>query len=95
MSILSEFQSGCTGLSWVWHLFGSKLPAEDCCDEHDVAYDEGGTLRDKTLRDLTLAECIHKSHEDKAVGAIAGIGAWLAVTLFPYSYYVWFRKPRL
>ncbi len=32
-----------------------------CCDEHDLAYFVGGSLRDKLRADLALAQCIASS----------------------------------
>ena len=32
-----------------------------CCDEHDLAYFVGGSLRDKLRADLALARCITRS----------------------------------
>ena len=95
MNFVNTFQQGCTGVSWVVKKFGGELPGEYCCDEHDVAYDEGGSLKEKIKRDAKLASCIFSSHRSLIVSSLAASGAWLAVTFFPYSYYIWFRSQRL
>ena len=95
MNFVNTFQQGCTGVSWVVKKLGGELPGEYCCDEHDVAYDEGGSLKEKIKRDAKLASCIFSSHRSLIVSSLAASGAWLAVTFFPYSYYIWFRSQRL
>ena len=34
------------------------MKIEFCCDEHDLAYEEGGTEADRKFADLKLKECI-------------------------------------
>ena len=88
MSALSRFQYGCTGISW---MFKNPLPGHPCCEEHDVAYDQGGSLKWKLQMDAKLARCIYSKNGSGAVGWLKGVGAWLMVTVNPYSYIVWKR----
>ena len=39
--------NGCTGIPW-------KTPYEGCCDQHDLAYEQGG----KVEADWVLRQCI-------------------------------------
>jgi hypothetical protein len=50
---------GCSGgISKAWKLATGTAPLfEWCCDEHDLAYDEGGTAADRRRADLRLREC--------------------------------------
>ena len=89
MSALARFQYGCTGISW---LFKDPLPGHPCCEEHDVAYNQGGTLRWKMQMDAKLAKCIFQKNGSGIVGVLKSVGAWLAVTVNPYPYIVW-RMP--
>ena len=51
---------GCSGgVSWFYrHILRSPARWEYCCDEHDVAYSEGGTSADRALADRRPQECI-------------------------------------
>ena len=89
MNALERFQYGCTGVSW---LFSDPLPEHVCCEEHDVAYNQGGSLKWKMQMDAKLAECIFRRNGSGIVGALKAAGAWLAVTVNPYPYIVW-RRP--
>ena len=53
-TLLEKFQYGCTGVSW---LIKKKLPGHACCEEHDVAYNQGGVLlvNLKLIRNLLSA----------------------------------------
>ena len=94
MSFIDEFQSGCTGISWIVRKFGGELPGEVCCARHDIAYDNGGSFSEKWQRDKDLALCIYLSHDNEFVARVASFGAWMFITFLPYSYYVWFRSPK-
>jgi hypothetical protein len=52
--------NGCSGgVSKAWRIVtGKRPPFEWCCDEHDLAYDEGGTSADRRLADKRLRECV-------------------------------------
>lgn len=54
---------GCSGgVSRLWRLVtGNRPPFEWCCDEHDLAYDEGGNPDDRRLADRRLRECVAMS----------------------------------
>lgn len=95
MSFISTFQEGCTGISWIIHAFGGELPAEKCCNKHDLNYDTGGSLKEKFRADSSLAKCIYNSHDSLIMASACSAGAWLLISALPYSYYVWFRSPRL
>lgn len=93
-SWLKKFQQGCTGVSWIFRELGRVAPAEWCCDEHDVAYDQGGSWLWKVQHDAKLARCIFNGSENKIMGLGRALGAWLAVTLLPYPYIVWKQPER-
>lgn len=82
MTWLEEFQRQCTGVTWI-------IPTPvtgPCCDEHDVAYEQGGSLAWKWQMDRKLYRCIKsKGHP------VLAVLSWLAVTLSPYAYVVWAR----
>jgi hypothetical protein len=88
-TFMEKFQQGCTGVSWIFRALGRKAPAEWCCDEHDVAYNQGGSWKWKIYQDAKLARCIFDGNEDKIAGFVRALGAWLAVTFLPYPYIVW------
>lgn len=88
MSLLTKFQYGCTGISW---MFKNPLPGHACCEEHDVAYDQGGSLGWKWRMDMKLAKCISEKNGSGIVGRLKAAGAWLMVTANPYAYIVWHR----
>jgi hypothetical protein len=91
MGLIDKFQEGCTGISWIVALWGKKLPGHECCDEHDLAYEQGGSISWKLKMDLKLARCIHAKNGGGIVGKLKAAGAWLAVTINPYPYIVWNR----
>ena len=95
MSFIDTFQEGCTGISLIIHAFGGELPEEKCCNKHDLDYDAGGDLAKKISVDARLARCIYNSHDSLVMAAMCSLGAWSLISFLPYSYYVWFRSPRL
>lgn len=54
---------GCSGgLSWLHiKLFGCDIACVYCCDEHDVAYFEGGSPEDRKLADKRLRLCVQQA----------------------------------
>ena len=86
MALLDEFRQGCTGVSWIYHLRGKKAPGEICCDEHDLAYEQGGSLAFKRKMDRKLYRCL-RAH---GYPVWAGV-AWAVVALSPYSYFAWWK----
>lgn len=85
----SELTKGCTILSFVFHKLGLPVVGEFCCDEHDVAYDQGGSLLWKLAVDRKFFLCVKQS------GGVLPAGfRWVMITISPYSYYVWFRAER-
>lgn len=94
MGVLGEFQKGCTGVSWLFRLFGIKLSAEECCEEHDILYDQGGTIEWKMQVDASLAKCVFKKSGSGLRGALRATVAWTVVTFVPYSYMVWNKPPK-
>ena len=83
---MSEFTAGCTGLSFILSRLGLNTPGEYCCDEHDVAYEQGGTWRWKLTVDAHFFGCVRKG-----VNIWAAVAGWLMVTLNPYAYWAWRR----
>lgn len=83
MSVLERFQYQCTGISWL-------IPTPKtgpCCDEHDVGYEQGGSLKWKMQLDGKLYRCIKR----KGHPVFAAL-AWLGVTFSPYAYVVWAKS---
>lgn len=83
---MSELTAGCTGLSFILSRLGFDTPGEYCCDEHDVAYEQGGSLAWKVEVDARFFRCVQAG-----VGTGAAVAGWLAVTLNPYAYWAWGR----
>ena len=94
MGLLDEFQKGCTGVSWLFKLFGIKLSAEECCEEHDILYDQGGTIGWKIQVDAMLARCVFEKSGSSLRGALRAAISWTIITFVPYSYIVWNKPPR-
>jgi hypothetical protein len=67
--------NGCTGIPW-------RTRFEDCCDQHDVAYEQGSSRRDA---DWILRRCITV----KGMPVRAWI-VWFAVRLV--GWYFWRRS---
>lgn len=64
--------NGCTGVPWTTSF-------EWCCDEHDLAYEEAESFKDKVIADWRLRQCI---------GGLTGWLVFLAVsTVGIYFYY--------
>lgn len=74
----TEKTNGCGGfgtLSKVWKFITGKLPVfEACCDEHDLAYGQGGPKYWRLWADNLLRDCLI----DKGHPAL-GWACWLAV----------------
>ena len=68
-----------------------KLPGHACCEEHDVAYNQGGSTGWKFEVDKKLAKCIFEKNGSWFIGAVKSGFAWLMVTINPYPYVVWKR----
>ena len=77
-----QIQDGCSGgLSKVHRLlFGKDVAFVYCCNEHDLAYEEGGTERDRRLADKRLRRCIADS--GRWWRRIVAWVVWFAVRLF-------------
>lgn len=60
---LADICDGCSGgLSWLHKkLFGNEIACAYCCDEHDVAYFEGGSPVDRKLADTRLRLCVQQA----------------------------------
>lgn len=60
---LADICDGCSGgLSWLHiKLFGREIACTYCCNEHDVAYYEGGSPEDRKLADNRLRLCVQQA----------------------------------
>lgn len=78
--------NGCSGgVSWFYRIILGSPPCwEYCCDEHDLAYDEGGTAKDRSLADRRLRDCL-----GMAGYPVRGWIYWVAVRLFGGSHFNW------
>lgn len=58
-----DIVNGCSGgVSWFYRTFlGRDIGCRYCCDEHDLAYDEGGSHKDRALADRRFRVCIKES----------------------------------
>lgn len=85
---MEDIRKGCTVISYVAKKAGVTLPEEACCDEHDVAYNQGGSLLFKAKQDWKFVRCV-AAKNGKVVGWFkAGLGL-LALTFTPYPYIAW------
>lgn len=75
---------GCSGgISRIWRLAAGKRPTfEWCCDEHDLAYDEGGGPEDRRLADQRFRDCVAESGHPWAAR-----GMWAFVRLFGWMFW--------
>lgn len=82
---VNKLTQGCTVLSYVAGLFNYKLKEEDCCDEHDLIYEQGGSLADKIKGDYKLARCVIKRN-GWFIGSVKSLLGLVALTILPYPY---------
>lgn len=61
--VLAEIMDGCSGgVTWFYNRFmGRDIGCRYCCDEHDVAYHEGGSWADRRLADRRFRQCVYDS----------------------------------
>ena len=82
---VNKLTQGCTVLSYIAGLFGYTLKEEDCCDEHDLAYEQGGSLYGKVQADYRLAKCVIKRN-GWLIGSVKSLLGLVALTILPYPY---------
>lgn len=75
---------GCSGgVTWLYQRFlGRDIGCRYCCDEHDLAYDEGGTAADRALADYRFWVCVRESGR-----AVRAWLFWLAVRVGGWHYW--------
>lgn len=58
------YKDGCSGgMSFFWKLFSGKpTPWESCCDEHDRAYERGGSPNERAKADFKLFACVSQEN---------------------------------
>lgn len=80
---------GCSGgVTWFYNRFlGRDIGCRYCCDEHDLAYEEGGGRVDRALADRRFRQCIRESGRP-----VRAVLFWLAVRLFGWRYWNWSAK---
>ena len=80
---------GCSGpVSFFYEkILRRPFKLEYCCDEHDLAYDEGVTAKDKFVADYRFFICLWE-----AGGRTKAILFFLAVTIFGWPY--WWRAAK-
>lgn len=83
-NFLEEEVNGCLGgiSSFYNNILGFPPEWEWCCDEHDVAYNEGGSSDDRALADKRLRNCISGSGHN-----IRAWVYWAAVRIFAAGYW--------
>ena len=76
--------NGCSGgVSWIYgHVLRRDVPFLYCCDEHDLAYEEGGGWKDRWLADRRFRECIRESGRPARAWLF-----WIAVRLCGWLYW--------
>lgn len=62
----AQIVDGCSGglSSFYKKMFGKDISCRYCCDEHDVAYYEGGSGPDRRLADKRLQQCAARAGKD-------------------------------
>lgn len=60
---VKDIVDGCSGgVTWFYKTFFKRdIGCRFCCDEHDVAYYEGGTEKDRRIADKRFRECVWES----------------------------------
>ena len=60
---LNDISNGCSGgVTWFYKTFlGRDIGCRYCCDEHDMAYEEGGDWQDRLHADNRFFRCIWES----------------------------------
>ncbi len=81
---LVDILDGCSGgVTWFYKTFlGRDIGCRYCCDEHDLAYEEGGSRRDRALADKRFRQCIRASGRPVRAWIF-----WLAVRLFGRTFW--------
>lgn len=88
---MNPLTQGCTLISWLASLLGIDLPEEGCCNEHDLFYEQGGSIRTKFFADWLLAVCVFRINGGGAAGLGKASLGWIVVTVNPYAWITWFR----
>ena len=90
----NDFTKGCTGVSWVARLIGVELPEEGCCDEHDLFYEQGGSLRTKLFADWLLTKCVYRKNGQTVWATAKAALGFTVVSCNPYAIITWIRASR-
>ena len=98
MTQIKEFKSdGCSGgMSLFWRkVFKKAPPWEGCCRNHDVAYHQGGTVKERWRADVQLMCCVaHKGYP--TIGFLMYLAVRIGgLPIFPTSYRWGFGRPYL
>jgi len=88
---MSKLTRGCTLISWLAGLFSLTLQEEGCCGEHDLFYEQGGSIRVKFFADWKLAGCVYLVNGGGLAGFWKAAMGWIVVTFNPYAWVVWSR----
>lgn len=69
------YKDGCSGgMSTVWRLvYKSPPPWEGCCDEHDKAYEQGGSPDLRAAADKKLYDCVRQKSPGWALVMYAAV----------------------
>lgn len=84
---MQAIANGCSGgITWFYRTFlGRDIGCQYCCDEHDLAYHDGGSAADRALADYRFWACMVDSGR-----AGRAFLFWLAVRCFGWAY--WTRQ---
>lgn len=88
---MSALTKGCTLISWLASLLGIVLREEGCCGEHDLFYEQGGSVWTKFFADWLLATCVFRINGGGWLGAGKAALGWVVVTFNPYAWVTWLR----
>lgn len=79
-----EIVNGCSGgvTRFYRRFLGRDIGCRYCCDEHDLAYAEGGGRNDRAIADTRFRDCIAESGRPVRAWLF-----WLAVRLFGWLHW--------
>lgn len=88
---MSALTKGCTLLSWLASKFGIILREEGCCGEHDLFYEQGGSIMVKFFADWKFSVCVYLVNGGGMAGFAKAALGWAVVSFNPYAWVTWWR----
>ena len=87
---MKSFTEGCTVISWLASKFNKILREHGCCLEHDLFYEQGGSIFLKIWVDILLSKCVVKINDNYTVGLLKATVGFIVLSVNPYTYIVWY-----